>query len=84
MATQRSAAIVDDTADTRSVEHPRRIVMDHPEIMFQRARQHQKDLQDEAKRNRLVRNRSSVVHEEPRERFRVRDLRWLLFRPTGA
>ncbi len=58
--------------------------MDHPEIMFQRAKQHQQDLMDEAKRNRMVRNRSSVVHEEPRERFRVRDLRWLLFRPTGA
>jgi ABC-type phosphonate transport system ATPase subunit len=84
MAPAWSAAIVDDTADTRSAEHPRRIVMDHPEILFQRAKQHQQDLKDEAERHRMVRNRSSVVHEEPRERFRVRDLRWLLFRPTGA
>jgi len=58
--------------------------MNHPETMFQLAKQHQQDLHDEAKRNRQVRNRSSVVHEEPRERFRVRDLRWLLFRPSGA
>jgi hypothetical protein len=58
--------------------------MVHPETLFLLAKHRQKELEDEAKRNRLVRNRSSVVHEEPRERFRVRDLRWLLFRPTGA
>ena len=58
--------------------------MDHPETLFLLAKQHQKELHDEAKRDRLVRNRSSVVHEEPRDRFRVRNLRWLLLRPTGA
>jgi hypothetical protein len=58
--------------------------MDHPETLYQLARIHQKELEDEAKRNRLVRNRSSIPHEEPRDRFRVRDLRWLLLRPTGA
>jgi hypothetical protein len=58
--------------------------MDHPETLFQLAKHHQKDLLEQAKRDRLVRNRSSVPHEEPRDRFRVRDLRWLLFRPTGA
>ncbi len=58
--------------------------MNHPETLYQLAKSHQDQLKDEAKRNRLVRNRSSVPHEEPRERFRVRDLRWLLFRPSGA
>ena len=58
--------------------------MDHPETLFRIAKERQQEFENEAKRNRLVRARSSVVHEEPRERFRVRDLRWLLFRPTGA
>ena len=58
--------------------------MEHPETLFMLAKRHQQDLKDEAARHRMVRNRSTVVHEEPRERFRVRDLRWLLFRPTGA
>lgn len=58
--------------------------MNHPETMLQLAKAHHKDLEDEAKRDRLVRNRSSVMHEERRDRFRIRDLRWLLFRPAGA
>ena len=58
--------------------------MDHPETLFRLAKERQQEFENEAKRNRLVRDRSSVVHDEPRERFRVRDLRWLLFRPTGA
>ena len=58
--------------------------MNHPETLYQLARDHQNELKEQAKRDRLVRNRSSVPHEEQRDRFRVRDLRWLLFRPTGA
>jgi hypothetical protein len=58
--------------------------MVHPETLLMLAKSQQKEREDEAKRNRMVRNRSSVVHEAPRDRFRVRDLRWLLFRPTGA
>ena len=84
MARGQITANVDDIADTRSAGHPRRIVMDHPDNLFQLAKRHQQDLKDEAQRNRLVRNRSSVPHEEPRDRFRVRDLRWLLLRPSGA
>jgi hypothetical protein len=28
--------------------------------------------------------RTSVARQEPRERFRIRDLRWILFRPVGV
>ena len=84
MARDQITANVDDIADTRSAERPRRIVMNHPETMFQLAKHRQQDLRDEAERHRLVRNRSSVPHEEPRDRFRVRNLRWLLLRPSGA
>ncbi len=58
--------------------------MNHPETMYQLAKARREAFEDEARRDRLVRNRSSVVHEEPRDRFRVRDLRWLLLRPSGA
>jgi hypothetical protein len=77
-------ATLDDIADTCSADHPRRFEMNHPETMLQLAKARHAALEDEARRDRLVRNRSSVVHEEPRDRFRVRDLRWLLFKPTGA
>jgi hypothetical protein len=84
MASPRIAANVDDIADTGSARYPRRSVMYHPETMLQLAKARREALEDEARRDRLVRNRSSVVHEEPRDRFRVRDLRWLLLRPSGA
>jgi hypothetical protein len=84
MATAPPAATVDDIADTRSAQHPRRLVMNHPETMYQLAKARRAELEDEARRHRQVRNRSSVVHEEPRDRFRVRDLRWILLRPSGA
>jgi hypothetical protein len=84
MAWDQITANVDDIADTRSAERPRRIVMNHPETMLQLAKHRQQDLRDEAERNRVVRNRSSVPHEEPRDRFGVRNLRWLLLRPSGA
>ncbi len=58
--------------------------MYHPETMLRLANARRAELEDEARRDRLVRNRSSIPHEEPRERFRVRDLRWLLLRPSGA
>lgn len=84
MAAPRIAATLDDNADTRSARYPRRCAVYHPETMLQLAKARREALEDEARRDRLVRNRSSVVHEQPRERFRVRDLRWLLFRPSGT
>ncbi len=56
----------------------------HPETIYRLVKDHQGDLEREADAQRLIREATSVVRQEPRERFRVRDLRWLLFRPTGA
>jgi hypothetical protein len=52
--------------------------------MHQLVKEHQERLQREAREDRLVREATSVARQEPRERFRVRDLRWVLFRPAGA
>jgi hypothetical protein len=58
--------------------------MHHPETMLRLIRDRQDALAKEAQLDRLAREaRSTVVHEK-RERFSVRDLRWLLFRPSGA
>jgi hypothetical protein len=84
MAATPIAATVDDIAGMGSAKHPRRLVMNHPETMYQLAKARRAELEDEARRHRQVRNRSSVVHEERRDRFRVRDLRWLLLRPSRA
>ena len=56
----------------------------HPETIYRLAKGHQDDLQREADAQRLIREATSVVRQEPRERFRVRDLRWLFVRPAGA
>ena len=56
----------------------------HPDTIYRLAKGQQDDLEREADAQRLIREATSVARQEPRERFRVRDLRWLLFRPTGA
>ena len=56
----------------------------HPEIMLRLARERQQRYQDEARHDELVRQQTSISRQEPRERFGVRDLRWVLFRPVGA
>ena len=56
----------------------------HPETMRQLAKDRFETYEREAKRDRLARDLSSAMHQEPRERFRIRDLRWVLFRPLGA
>jgi hypothetical protein len=58
--------------------------MYHPETMHQLVKERQERYQREAREDRLVREATSVLRQEPRERFRVRDLRWVLFRPAGA
>jgi hypothetical protein len=58
--------------------------MYHPETMHLLVKDHQERLRREASDDRLVREATSVARQEPRERFRVRDLRWVLFRPAGA
>jgi len=61
-----------------------RAVNQHPDTIYRLAKDHQRDLEREADAQRLIREASSVARQEPRERFRVRDLRWVLFRPSGA
>ena len=56
----------------------------HPDTIYRLAKQRQRDLEREADAERLIREATSVARQEPRERFRVRDLRWVLFRPQGA
>lgn len=58
--------------------------MYHPETMLRLARERQQRFIEDARRDDLVRELTSVQRQEPRERFRVRDLRWILFRPLGA
>lgn len=56
----------------------------HPEVMRRLAKDRFDAYEREAKHDRLVREVKMAAHEEPRERFRVRDLRWVMFRPLGA
>jgi len=58
--------------------------MYHPETLHRLARDRQETFLEEARRDRLVRTPSSGQGPEPRERFSVRNLRWILFRPAGA
>lgn len=56
----------------------------HPETMRRLAKDRQESYLQEAKRERLARDFSSATREERRDRFDVRNLRWLLLRPAGA
>ena len=58
--------------------------MNHPETLLFLARDRQQRYIDEARHDHVVRQFTSVPRQEPTARFRVRDLRWLLFRPFGA
>ena len=54
------------------------------EAMRQLAKDRCADYEQQAKHERIVRMPTMAVHHEPRERFRIRDLRWVLFRPQSA
>jgi hypothetical protein len=58
--------------------------MNHPETMYRLVKDRHDRFHDEARRDRLERELRMAAHEEPRERFRIRDLRWVMFRPLGA
>ena len=58
--------------------------MNHPETMLRLARERQERFHDEARRHDLARQATSIQRQEPRDRFRIRDLRWTLFRPATA
>ena len=58
--------------------------MDHPETMLRLVRDRHEAFVKEAKQDRLAREAMSAQRQEKRERFSVRDLRWILFRPSEA
>ncbi|MEX1173384.1 MAG: hypothetical protein WEG56_12330 [Chloroflexota bacterium] len=58
--------------------------MYHPTTLLHMARERQQQFRDEARHDDLVRELTSVQRQVPRERFRIRDLRWVLFRQAGA
>jgi hypothetical protein len=58
--------------------------MSHPTLQYQLAQQRREQLLAEADRDRLARAARAASYQEPRERFSVRDLRWLLLRPVRA
>ena len=58
--------------------------MHHPETMLQLARERQDRYAREAQEDRVTRAARTTAREERRERFSVRDLRWILFRPSRA
>ena len=58
--------------------------MNHPETMLRLVRDRQDALAKEAQLDRLAREARTTQVQEKRERFSVRDLRWILFRPSGA
>ena len=58
--------------------------MNHPETMLRLVRDRQDALAKEAQQDRLAREARTSQVQEQRERFSVRDLRWILFRPSGA
>jgi len=59
-------------------------VMYHPETMLRLARERQDQFKAEARHHETVRELTSTPRQEQRERFRIRDLRWSLFRPVVA
>jgi len=58
--------------------------MNHPETMLRLVRDRQGALAKEAQLDRLAREARTTEVQEKRERFSVRDLRWILFRPAGV
>jgi len=58
--------------------------MDHPETMLRLVRDRHEAFAKEAKLDRLAREANAAQRQEKRERFSVRDLRWILFRPSGV
>ena len=58
--------------------------MNHPETMLRLVRDRQDTFKKEANLDRMAREASSAQRQEKRERFSVRDLRWMLFRPTSG
>ena len=58
--------------------------MNHPDMMLMLVKDRHDQYRREADEHRLARQETSVPRPTPRERFRIRDLRWTLIRPAHA
>jgi len=58
--------------------------MNHPEMMMILVKDRHETFRREADQHRLGRQATSIARPEPRDRFRIRDLRWSFFRPAEA
>jgi hypothetical protein len=61
--------------------------MNHPDTMLILAKDRHETYRREADEHRLARQArqaTSIPRQTPRDRFRIRDLRWTLFRPAEA
>ena len=58
--------------------------MIHPVVLQRLADDRHDQYEREARHDARVRASRMSIHQDPPTRFRVRDLRWILFRPTGA
>jgi hypothetical protein len=58
--------------------------MNHPDMMLMLVKDRHDQYRREADEHRLARQETSIPRQTPRERFRIRDLRWTLMRPAHA
>ena len=58
--------------------------MNHPDVMLMLVKDRHDQYRREADEIRLARQATSVPRQMPRERFRIRDLRWTLMRLAQA
>lgn len=58
--------------------------MNHPETLLILAKDRHETYRREADKLRLAREATSIPRQTTRDRFRIRDLRWTLFRPSEA
>jgi len=58
--------------------------MNHPEMMMILVKDRHESYRREADQHRLGRQATSIARPAPRDRFRIRDLRWTFFRPAEA
>jgi hypothetical protein len=75
---------VDSSAGIHVGDLPGGTVMYHPETLRLLVRDRQQSYQEQARLERLARELTSSERQAPPERFSVRHLRWILFRPLGA
>jgi hypothetical protein len=58
--------------------------MNQPKVLMILAKDRHETYQREADQHRLARQATSIPRQTTRDRFRIRDLRWTMFRPTEA